>query len=354
MNMNKKGLYAITLILIVISITLSPPLVAEEGSQSIELVALQLEVSPELFSTAESLKEELKKLLEEAEGDLAHRDQRLVVLPEHLGLLMLFMEREGLLLASGSKEGFFARFLLRHPFQFFQIIRLKMGQGLSLTQALLLYQQDHYVPPYFEIFSELAREYKVYLLAGTLPVTPSYLSDFLPSGLAPEGDPLSLYSYSILFDPRGRVVGIQPKVNLTSMEEELGLSAAGLDEVRPISTPLGSLGVAICFDAFFPAYRERLCQQGAEILLKPSANPLPWSHRQQQEWLGGASSSLKEGEFIYAVNPMLVGSLLDLSFEGQSSILATPALKEQLKPEAEARGFFEFPLQPTFLKVSES
>jgi apolipoprotein N-acyltransferase len=46
--------------------------------------------------------------------------------------------------------------------------------------------------------------------------------------------------------------------------------------VRAIATPLGRLGVGICFDMDYPDVARRLVNDGAEVLLVPSDNPLEW------------------------------------------------------------------------------
>jgi len=46
---------------------------------------------------------------------------------------------------------------------------------------------------------------------------------------------------------------------------------AGREIVPPFDTPLGKVGMAICFDLRFPEIALRMKRQGAEVLLYPSA-----------------------------------------------------------------------------------
>ena len=102
----------------------------------------------------------------------------------------------------------------------------------------------------------------------------------------------------------------------------LGLEPAPLNYVSAVQSPFGNLGVAICLDAFYPELRERLSRLGADVFLQPSANNGPWNDWQQEDWLRSSFQAVADRkEFRLAVNPMLVGGLWDLKFEGQSSII---------------------------------
>lgn len=69
---------------------------------------------------------------------------------------------------------------------------------------------------------------------------------------------------------------------------------------------------------------------GVDTVIQAEANPGRWAadggggYWQPLEWMGSAWRAVADPtvHFRYAVNPMLVGNLLDLPFDGQSSILA--------------------------------
>lgn len=71
-----------------------------------------------------------------------------------------------------------------------------------------------------------------------------------------------------LYGPGG-IVGHQDKQIMTRFErEEWGVVPGG--PLCPLDTPLGRLGVLICYDAEFPLLARALVEQGAEVLLVPS------------------------------------------------------------------------------------
>ncbi len=57
------------------------------------------------------------------------------------------------------------------------------------------------------------------------------------------------------------------------------------DEIYPVAqTPIGNLGVAICYDWLFPETLRQLTANGAEILIRISAYMDPWGATQPMDW----------------------------------------------------------------------
>ncbi len=88
--------------------------------------------------------------------------------------------------------------------------------------------------------------------------------------------PDKLSNTSLLFDPEGAVAASYRKIHLfdvtvgdevVARESERNLAG---DEVVVADTPLGALGLSICYDVRFPELYRTLALQGAEILAVPS------------------------------------------------------------------------------------
>ena len=81
----------------------------------------------------------------------------------------------------------------------------------------------------------------------------------------------------------------------------------------------------------------RLEAQGCTVLLQPDANAAPWTapeglppdpaqvRDQPLAWLESSWQVTQRTRIRYAVNPMVVGNLLDLTFDGQSAITGPAA-----------------------------
>ncbi|MEP6757433.1 MAG: nitrilase-related carbon-nitrogen hydrolase [Chthonomonadales bacterium] len=121
-----------------------------------------------------------------------------------------------------------------------------------------------------------------------------------------------------LLDPSGNEVGFAEKNHPVHFIKD-GIASK---RKSPITTTLGKLGVAICFDFDFPEVARSLVQQGAEVLLVPSMDPGEWGPVQREQhrlmfqlraaengrWIaradvaGGTSFVAPDGQQMIAVN----------------------------------------------------
>ncbi len=142
---------------------------------------------------------------------------------------------------------------------------------------------------------------------------------------------------SFLFAPSGKIILRSPKQNLTAgLEKRIGLSCGQLENMATAVTPFGKVTTLVCYDAFFETILERTDALGTSILAQPSANAALWEGAwssdktkiEGQEWLARGVAHGIQGRvnIRYALNPMLVGKLFDLEFEGRSSISANTSL----------------------------
>lgn len=124
-----------------------------------------------------------------------------------------------------------------------------------------------------QLFSERARQHGIWLLVGSIgekassPGKARNTSVFLD----PEGDVHSTYRKIHLFD-----VNLQDG---TSIQESSQVEAGS--EIVVAETPLARFGMSICYDLRFPELYRKLSDQGAEILLIPSAFTL---HTGKDHW----------------------------------------------------------------------
>lgn len=79
-----------------------------------------------------------------------------------------------------------------------------------------------------------------------------------------------LYNSMVVADRGGALVGYYDKMHPTEGELDWQITPGALDQ-RPIATELGLIGGQICFDANWPAGWQSLAEQGAELILFPSA-----------------------------------------------------------------------------------
>lgn len=114
-----------------------------------------------------------------------------------------------------------------------------------------------------------ARELGLWIVGGTIP-------------LRVEGEPERVAAASLVFDERGRCVGRYDKIHLFDVDipqrqesyRESATVAPG-QNAAVVATPIGRIGMSVCYDVRFPELFRLLQEQGAEILTVPSAFTAP-------------------------------------------------------------------------------
>ena len=138
-------------------------------------------------------------------------------------------------------------------------------------------------PRLLEALSETAREVGACLHAGSLV----------------EADDGRLYNTSVLFGPDGTELARYRKMHLFGFDSlEQRLLSPG-DEVVVADTPLGRLGMAVCYDLRFPELFRRMCEHGAVGFIVASA----WPHPRVEAWSTLLRARAIENQaFVFACN----------------------------------------------------
>ncbi len=258
----------------------------------------------------------------------------LVAFPELIGLpLLFFLERKVTAFKIQDAALELARESWLEALKFGLQFQNFSASGFILPRATRLFEV------FAKAFSIAARETNSFIAAG---------SSFLPGVEVEAAKGLHLadgrvQNVSFLFAPSGKILLRSPKLNLTAgLEKLVGLSRGRLEDVAAALTPLGHVTTLICYDGFFERALEKADSLGTQIIVQPSANAAPWngawsaekSKIEGQEWLArGIMHGIQDRLNIrYALNPMLVGELFDLVFEGRSSISANQSLTRVENP----------------------
>jgi len=111
--------------------------------------------------------------------------------------------------------------------------------------------------PSTEYFCALAKKHNIYIVVGLV-----------------ERDGHLIYNVAVLIGPDGRIIGKYRKVCLPRSEVEAGISPGR--EYPVFDTPIGKIGMMVCYDGFFPEVARELSNRGAQIIAWPvwGCNPL--------------------------------------------------------------------------------
>jgi predicted amidohydrolase len=311
-----------------------------------QLVAVQMKLNINDFYSQQNFAHKIEALMEEVADKIDTEYPTLVVFPEDVGLMLIAQDNKQTLSAVHTIEDAIKKMTMKH---LLPLVWYRIRYNLSWVPALYYYHNEEIAQTYFETFSNLAKKYQVYIVAGSVPLPHYEINNgevlYKEGALSPK-----IYNTSYLFDLAGKVIGYQDKVHLLELEQKEGLymTAGDLEDIKAFDTTLGKIGIAVCLDSFKEDVIDRLREQKADILIQPSANPLHWEDWQQEEWLDSSYKyTHKLQYFKYAINPMMNGEFFDLGFYGQSSIISRENTNN-------LKNFFDLPPQDGFLAISAS
>ncbi len=164
------------------------------------------------------------------------------------------------------------------------------------------------VPRYLELFAQLARDHKIYIVAGTIPVFDEARD--------------KIYNDSHFFSPSGEY-GVQGKMHMTRFESE-EWDVSPRERLKVFETDFGKVAIAICYDIEFPEISRAAAHQDAQIIITPSCT----DDRQGFLRVRYCAHARAIENQVYVIQSCTVGSLpmvpaVSLNY-GQASIL-TPS-----------------------------
>jgi predicted amidohydrolase len=292
------------------------------------LVAVQAKMSLADYETNKTFRDKIGSLMKKAGAEADFSLPTLVSFPELIGMYLTFvpyfwdgvkdepsLERAGTKIVMKNME--------RVPGEH------RTSPEAAARWLLFIENALDAERTYIETFASLAREYSVYVSAGSIALPP--IESEPSKGGRHIADETKVYNVSYLFSPRGVCLRRVPKVYMTVGFEERVFDGAPKSELVPVETALGRVGTLVCWDGFHESLVEHYDGLGVEILLKPSYNQHAWDgpstydpgHKEGENWLRTGCPSVIQGRenIRYGVNAMLVGAIFeDMLAEGLSSI----------------------------------
>lgn len=144
--------------------------------------------------------------------------------------------------------------------------------------------------------SDQAKLNNIWIVSGTIPLACD--------------DPHKIRAASLLIDDQGKVIARYDKIHLfdvTISPQEIYRESDSTqpgDEIIVVETPLGNIGMSVCYDFRFPEIYRAMFNQGAEIFMIPSAFTMKTG---QAHWELLARARAVEN-FCYVIGPCQGGT----------------------------------------------
>lgn len=274
-----------------------------------------------------------------------------VIWPEYLGTwLVTAGEKRTIYQASGISEAM-QTLVLSNLFSFVRVLLsagIRVRASDKIKYSLFRLKARPMAEIYHSVFSRLAREYGVTIVAGSILLpSPSVRGGVLTAG---EGE---LYNVSPVYKPNGSIHDkLVRKAFLTEDEKPFTL-AAPVSELPIFETPAGRLAVLICADSWYPSSYRTIRSKKPDLLAVPSyLSPdgvweRPWRGYNSEEppkdvdlcdverltegeaWLKYAvAGRLRSAGASHGMNVFLRGRIWDLGSDGHTLILQGDELTE--------------------------
>ncbi len=196
-----------------------------------------------------------------------------------------------------------------------EILPMVKRHRMPILEALSVRLARRAEPIYRRVFADAARRGEVIVAAGSCPVVKL-------DGARPR-----VYNAGYVFDAAGRLLATTLKVNPIPLERSLLSISPATHHVPPVfDTPAGRLGLAICYDCYFPDLIAQMGRRGMQILVDPRADPTRWTEVQERISKEKGLWQRVQENVCYGIECFGVGGLVGISFEGRTQIIAPTAL----------------------------
>lgn len=117
-----------------------------------------------------------------------------------------------------------------------------------------------------------------------------------------------VYDTSFIIDKSGKIISVYRKIHLYDAFgfRESDKMMSGSNITRPVQTPIGKVGMMICYDLRFPEMSRSLAVSGSEVLVVPSA----WvkGKMKEEHWITfNKTRAIENG--CYVISPDQVGNI---------------------------------------------
>jgi len=216
------------------------------------------------YASKDSFFNKLNDYLLAAQREKYLNDKTIVVFPEYIGTWLVLAGESEKIFQAVTLEAAQRAMVFRHPLKFLSYLLRSTEKGRA--EAAFFRMKAYQMAEIYEnTFSQLARDYSVTIIAGSIVLpAPQISSRHLILNNGP------LYNVSIVYQSDG--IPLQPLISKAfptarELPFTMPASPSGLPS---FDTPAGLLGVLICADSWFPQAYVALKEQGIDLVAVPS------------------------------------------------------------------------------------
>ena len=243
------------------------------------LLGIEPYMIPQDYASQESFSKKLNGYLLAAQRENWLNEKTIVLFPEYLGTWLVLAGESEKIFQSATLEAAERALVFHHPLMFTSYFFKSKEKGRA-EAAFFRMKARVMAGIYHNVFSQLARDYAVTIVAGSIVLPAPQISS---RQLVPTDGPLR--NSGVIYQPNG-----EPHPHLICKAfptaKELPFTApASTNDISSFDTPAGRLGVLICADSWYPEAYVPLKEQRIDLLAVPSYD-VNGTNKWNQPWLG--------------------------------------------------------------------
>ena len=228
------------------------------------LLGVEPYMIPQDYASNESLFSKLNSYMLAAQHKGWLNEKTIVLFPEYIGTwIVLANEGEKIFRAATLTEAE-RMMVLHHPLKFF-VYFLKSAEKGRAQAAFFRMKANQMTAIYQDVFSRLAREYAVTMIAGSIVLPAPQIAN---QGLILNEGPLR--NVSVIYQPDGSPASSLIYKAFPTAKELLFTTPGSASDIPSFKTHAGRLGVLVCADSWYPQAYIPLQEQGIDLLAVPS------------------------------------------------------------------------------------
>ncbi|MBN3583255.1 hypothetical protein JYB64_12720 [Algoriphagus aestuarii] len=211
-------------------------------------------------------KEKLRQYLSAANSSGFIRKNTTVVFPQYIGTWLVLADEKHVIAEEKTLNNAFKTLIFSNVFDYF-LGYIKTGNEKNVpASAILRMKSKQMASVYYSTFSELAKEFQTYIVAGSIILPGPYVSDgelFLGTGK-------DLYNASFIFGPDGKIIG-NPILEIFPNSDDLTfLKEPENQSILGFQLPFANASVLLGEDSWYPELYTQNAPSKSEVILVPS------------------------------------------------------------------------------------
>lgn len=310
-------------------------------------------MTPTDYASGKNLNAKLDAYMAEAARRGWLNARSVVVFPEYIGSWLVIAHEKSSLYDAPTAQRAMSTFVLSNAFSYLRAWFTTPDSAKDKVKHAIFFSKSQTMARlYQEVFSGLAKKYRVSIVAGSILLpNPEYHKGHIDTWKG------SLCNISAVFDTAGRLMPFLVKKAYPTSDEQPFIISGKASEIPTFNLPAGRTSVLVCADSWYPPAYDNIRKGNSLIVAVPSytqtddAMNQPWSGYSghpapgdvdttdigkltlREAWLKYTLPGRLKGQGRYGINVSLRGSLWDMGSDGEiiavsgDSVICGPPLK---------------------------